>query len=82
MVSALFGPSVNWLTFQLLTFINLGQLQRLVPQFYAIDTPVTKQMFGVTSSDFSTMLELPRDGAVIALMLSITAARVLGLGGI
>ena len=60
-------------------FIGFGHPERLVPQVTAMGIPVTKRNFGITTSHGSTMFELAREGAGIALLPAIVAEGRLGL---
>ncbi|WP_342076892.1 LysR family transcriptional regulator [Yoonia sp. SS1-5] len=60
-------------------FIGYQQPERLVPQITAMGIPVTKQNFGITTSNGSTMYELVRDGAGIAFLPTVVAEGRLGL---
>ena len=61
------------------SFIGFGHPERLVPQVAAMGIPVTKRNFGITTSHGSTMFELAREGAGIALLPAIVAEGRLGL---
>ncbi len=61
------------------SFIGFGHPERLVPQVTAMGIPVTRQNFGITTSHGSTMFELAREGAGIALLPRIVAEGRLGL---
>ena len=60
-------------------FIGYGSPERLVPQVLAMGFPVTKDNFGVTTSNGCAMYELAREGAGIAFLPTILAEGRLGL---
>jgi DNA-binding transcriptional LysR family regulator len=73
------GPVSQLSDFSDANFIGYQHPERLVPQITAMGIPVTKQNFGITTSNGSTMYELVREGAGIAFLPTIVAEGRLGL---
>lgn len=73
------GPITNLEDFSRANFIGYQHPERLVPQVTALGIPVTRDNFGITTSNGSTMYELVRDGAGIAFLPTVISEGRLGL---
>ncbi|MEL7444506.1 MAG: LysR family transcriptional regulator [Pseudomonadota bacterium] len=73
------GPADTPEDFARANFIGYQTPDRLVPQIAAMGIPVTRDNFGITTSNGSAMYELVRDGAGIAFLPTIVAEGRLGL---
>lgn len=73
------GPMTQLADFAQADFIGYQHPERLVAQISAMGIPVSKNNFGITTSNGSTMYELVRDGAGIAFLPTVVAQGRLGL---